>query len=564
MIAMILALTAGAVELTTPDDSQEALSVALQAELARNTEDLSLPGAPKVYHLRYQLLILDQVDIEASLGSLVHIGTDPYNALGVELRIGDPHFDNTGFGGWQNGFDRAGLPVDVTDYSIHLDAWQISDRAYKEAVEQYARKTAQFTPPIEYPGDYTLTGKVEFREDPAEAGSAQELRDLAVRLSQGMRADLEPLERGSVFVGHEAGSLWTVDTEGTDVRRAVSETTFRAVAHHRADDGMLLTDHRLWTAKSPEGLPGEGQMLHDTQEMTSQLITLSMEPVLDEEYVGPVIFEDSAAIDLFRYLLIAQVEGTPAEVPFDSFFGELGADKDPIRIGRRVLPPGWTVHDDPLTDPGHPASFSHDWEGTPAEDVELVTDGIVRTVLMSRIPRKGIDGTNGHGRGFLAQKAEGRAAMMEVESPIQASTAKLRKKALKLAKAYGRDYILVVSRLQEPSIRAVGSSSFFYGLDEGSLPPPVSVTRIYADGTKPERLRGASFAGIQRFVLRDILAAGPQRTGTFMASTDGFGGLGPTEGMPTWLSAPDVLVGEVEIVPAPGDPQDVPILTPRR
>jgi hypothetical protein len=148
--------------------------------------------------------------------------------------------------------------------------------------------------------------------------------------------------------------------------------------------------------------------------------------------------------------------------------------------------------------------------------------------------------------------------MMQVTGPKPESPSKLRKKAFKLAKAYGRDYIMVVGRLQEPSIRGLGST-FFYGLEEGSLPPPVSIERVYADGHS-DILRGASFTGIERFVLRDIVAAGPQREGLFMASTRGYGGLGPTEGMPTYLSAPDVLVGEVEIVPAPGDPQDVPLI----
>ena len=555
----LLAVNAGAVELGTPSDQPDALVAALRAELARNTEDLSLPGAPDVYHLRYQLLILDQVDAEASFGSLVHANTEPYNALGVELRIGDPVFDNTGFGGWQNGFDRAGLPVHVTDYSIHLDAWHITDRAYKEAVEQYARKTAQFTPPKEYPGDYTLTGRVQFREDPATVGDAQSLQDLAVEISDAMHLDSEPLEFGTVFVGHEAGSLWTIDTEGTEVRQAKTETTFRAAAHARMEDGMLVSDHRLWTVKTPDQLPSPEVMVQEARSMASDLAALNGARVMEEEYVGPVIFERAAAIDLFRYLLIRQVEGTPAEVPFDSFFGELGANKDPVRVGRRVLPPEWSVHDDPTLDVSHPASFAYDWEGTPAKNVDLVQDGIVRTVLMSRIPRKGIDGTNGHGRGFLAQKAEGRAAMMEVTAPKQDTSTKLVKRALKLAKSYGRDYIMVVSRLQEPSIRGLGGNGFFYGLEEGSLPPPVSVKRVFADGSFVT-FRGASFAGIERFVLRDIAAAGPQREGTFMASTDGYGGLGPTEGMPTWMSAPDVLVGEIEIVPSPGDPQDVPLL----
>jgi hypothetical protein len=32
--------------------------------------------------------------------------------------------------------------------------------------------------------------------------------------------------------------------------------------------------------------------------------------------------------------------------------------------------------------------------------------------------------------------------------------------------------------------------------------------------------------------------------------------------MPTWLSAPMVVIGEMELVPESGDPRDVPVVPP--
>ena len=116
--------------------------------------------------------------------------------------------------------------------------------------------------------------------------------------------------------------------------------------------------------------------------MASALFEIAEAPALDQEYVGPVIFEDGAALDLFRYLLVTQLQGTPPEVPFDSFFGELGGSRnDAVRLKRRVLPIGWSVSDDPERDSSHPSSFHYDAEGTPASDVSLVEDGIVRFTI---------------------------------------------------------------------------------------------------------------------------------------------------------------------------------------
>ena len=187
----------------------------LKAQLERNVAELALPEAPPVYHLRYALLDMGQVDVLASLGSLVHASASPYKALGVDVRVGSPELDNTGFGGWQDGFGRTGLPVELTERALATAAWRLTDGAYKQAVEQYARKTAAWTPPPDHPGDYTLTGPVTADLGVATAEpSPDRLSELAVSLSAELRSD-PPLLRGEVYVGHEAGSLRIIDTEGT-------------------------------------------------------------------------------------------------------------------------------------------------------------------------------------------------------------------------------------------------------------------------------------------------------------------------------------------------------------
>ena len=76
--------------------------------------------------------------------------------------------------------------------------------------------------------------------------------------------------------------------------------------------------------------------------------------------------------------------------------------------------------------------------------------------------------------------------------------------------------------------------------------------------------RGAAVGGVPRRILRDRRAAGPATTGSCMAPVRGSpGSLGATEGMPTELTAPSVLVGEVELVAVAGDPMAVPVLPPR-
>jgi len=552
--ALLIGLLAGSPVLAAePEDS--ALQDTLVDALDTHTDRLSLgDDAPPIYHLRYHLVDLDQRDVVASLGHLVREGDDPYHRLAVELRVGEPGFDNTGFGGWENGFAGTGLPRELTPHALRLAAWRITDTAYKQAVEQHARKEAQFTPPDDYPGDYTLIDAV-VHDEPRPTVGERDLVALAEHLSATF-ADTPGVEVGDVHIGHESGLHTIVDSGGHRVVRPMQETTVRAVLHVRCDDGLLLTDSLIWSVRDPADLPDRATMRAQVDQMTADLLELSQAPVLSEEVVGPVVFHGDAAVDLYRYLLVPQLEGTPAEVPFESWLGDLGAPgAGTVRLGRRVLPPGWSVVDDPTRAPEHPSTFTHDYEGTPTQSVELVTDGIVLDLAMSRVPRNDLRETNGHARGSLSTRLSGRLAQTTVQADRARSRKKLHKSALKLARAYGRDWYIRVERLQDPAIR----EGWFDDSDE-ALPRPVRMVKVYADG-RQELLRGGRFSGVQRFALRDIAQAGPSVSATFLMPPEpGGSNWSPTGGLPALMRAPEVVVGELEVLPTPPDSNEAPLL----
>jgi hypothetical protein len=539
----------------------EALTRAVQDEISRAMVELSLPDSPPIYHLRAKLALMEQRGALASFGGLVYENRAPHVALGVEVRVGTPAFDNTGFGGWQDGFRIRGLPHEPTERAIRLDTWRVLDRAYKDAVEQYSRKEAQAVLPPDYPGDYTLTGAVTHDGGKATLTGSDGLVSLAQQLSSVFR-EVSGLERGEVHLGQEAGMVRIFDTEGSDVRMPMTETTLRAVAHLRTDDGMRLTDQRLWTVRTPEDLPAVEVMEAEVRELARGLTELADAETFRDEYVGPVVFEGEAAADLFRWMLLPQLEGTPPEIPFDTIVGDISSGSGGARLSRRVLPSGWTVDDDPSAFPDHPGFLTHDWEGTPVSAVQLVEDGIVRDLLMSRVPRKGMDGTNGHGRGGLSQRAVGKSTFTTVTPPKALSARALRKRALKLAASYGHDHVMEVRRIQDPATRLLGDPSAWMSEDTRGVAPPVAVYRVYADG-REERLRGARFVSVERWALRDIVAAGRPVVRDYLSALDGDdSGMGPTGGKPCRMVAPSVIVGELELVPAPGDAAAARLLAP--
>ncbi len=530
----------------------------LEGAIARHLTALHLPDAPRIYHLRYRLFQLEGVSAEVHAGEVVLSEPFVQNQIGVEVRVGSPSFDNTGFGGWQDGFESASLPAELTPHALDLAAWRLTDRAYKAAVEHHARKTAQWTPPADHPGDYTLTDPIR------DEGAAPTVPDqdalVALAVAASAAVGLHPaLLNTSAHLGAEAGTEWIVDSEGTAGRRAVSEVSLRVAASVRADDGMLLTDQRLWTASSLKGLPPQDAIAASAAAMGQDLLARAAHAPLANEYVGPVRFDGAAAVDLFRALLVDQVEGTPSEIPFETWLGDIGEAGAAVRLGRRVLPSGWHVVDDASLRPDMPFAGPYDAEGRRIEPVTLVEDGIVRDLLMTRTPRNGVDG-NGHARGWPGTAPRARVHHLVVTPPRRASPRALHLAAVRAAKAYGEDRYLLIRRLEEPAIPPLTDPDRA-GASE-VLPRPVDAVWVDARGNQTP-VRNLAFAGVVRWVLRDILAAGADVQSTWMAPFAGDSAtMGPTEGLATSARVPAIVVGEMELVPLTSDPADKPRILP--
>jgi hypothetical protein len=569
-VVAVLSLAAAGAIAAEPD--ADVVAAALRAAVRDAAEHLHFeaptagsPATDAPWHVRGKLVRIQATSGEAADGGLLAWRDEPVARVGVEIRVGGPTWDNTGFGGWRDGFVAAGVPVglgpDLVDRrGLDLALWRASDAAYKDAVEQLARKDAQATPPPGHVADYEVGHTHAAAEPVVEAPTWSALRDTLVALSAAVGAG-DGVDRSAAFLGWERGALWVEDTEGTSIRRGLSDGALRVVLEARAPDGQRAWLDRLWMFRDVDDLPSEEVLVEQARATAAWARRVASADPIEEEYVGPVLFEGEAAADLFRYLLLPQVLGTPAPIPFDTVFGAIGGGGGAARVGRRVLPGGWSVVDDPtatLDGPApHPGAYRYDAEGTPAVGAEVVRDGVVARLLMTRTPRPGYEGTStGHGRLTLDARAEARPTLSVVTPPRALPDAALRRAAIRAAAAYGRDWVLVVRHLQDPGVRTWSDRDGWVAASEQPLPPPVAVSRVYADG-REELLRGARFGGVDRWVLRDLIAAGKPVVRDYYDATDGeFASLGALSGTPARITAPSVLVGELEVVPDSGDPRD--------
>ncbi|MFT4979844.1 MAG: hypothetical protein ACI8S6_005756 [Myxococcota bacterium] len=542
MIALLLGLLVGRAE------ADPAIMAAAEAELER-AMSLKLPDQPSPYLVSIEVLDGNVATTMSSFGGTVTDSQRPHRSMRAEVRVGDYKLDNSNFNasfGERGGIISRDLPHEAVPAALRRELWLALDRAYKGATEQMAAKMASLEgrPPSELPDLLRIDPLVTEPVAPVDV-DAERIRTITTALTARLAA-AGGMEEADSIARDWQGVRILCSSEGHRAWLPTGYTVVRIEGVTRAPDGSRLRDSRSWVARTPDDLPPLDEMLAEVDEMARWLALLREAPI-EEDYLGPVVFAPEAAVELFRQVMLNEITGTPpsTEAP-DEFM-----DPTPLpsaRLGRRLLPEGWTVTDDPSR-PGHAGSYTHDHEGVPAQPVSLVEDGVVRDLLMSRIPRKDVVGPNGHGRAIGLDRRVGLPSVAVVRPRRSKKMRKLERRGQTLARQAGRDYVLVIGMMEPPALAEDFRISFS---GEGPLPGitrPLEAWRLYPDG-RTEPVRGLEFIGVDRRTLRDIALAGPlSEPADLMDAAPGSGrySVGSVGGLPTTWSAPAVVITEMEL-----------------
>lgn len=533
-----------------PPAAVATFTAAAETELERALE-MRLPDQPAPYLVSFELLDGNVATAEASFGALVNTSAGPYRQVRTEVRVGDYHLDNGNFEGdfgSDSGVRSRLLPHDPVLLAFRRELWLSADESYKGAAQQLSDKlAARQGVQREYTDDlYRVDPLVTPPLRPAAVDEAA-LDAMVQALSATLRG--HGFEEGTAIARDWQGVRTLVSNEGHRASIPTGFTVVRVEAVARAEDGARLRDIRSFVAASPDGLPSLDEMQAEIEEMAAWLEDLRDAPV-EDDYLGPVLFQGQAAMELFRQLLAPEMSGTPQ--PERPSMGFEAPDAVPTaRLGRRLLPEGWRVVDDPLAAEAAnlPGGYLHDFEGVPAQAVTVVEDGVTRDLLMSRVPREGFDGSNGHGRSLGNDRRVAVPASVTVDPPRTRAMARLERKGLALARDTVQPYLLVIGQLTPPAMDEDFRIAFSGDAPLPGLTAPLEAWRLYPDGTT-EPVRGLEFVGVDRRALRDIVLTGrrnppigvmdappgPQRSS-----------IGPIGGLPSSWAVPDVLISELEL-----------------
>jgi hypothetical protein len=284
-----------------------------------------------------------------------------------------------------------------------------------------------------------------------------------------------------------------------------------------------------------------------------------------EDYNGPVLFEGAAGAQIFAEVLGKNLAAVRR--PAGGRGGASGASELEGRIGARVLPDSFDVTDDPTVKEwrGRPlfGSYGVDREGVPPKPLHLVEKGVLKGYLLTRQPVRGFEGSNGHGRLPGGSGATAGIGNLFVSSSEAVPSAELKKKLIQLIQARGKDYGILVRKMDFPSSGSLDEVRRMLSAAQGGRPVsmPILVYKVFPDG-REEMVRGLWFRGLNVRSLKDILAAGDDlQPFDFMDSPQVFALIGGSSfTSEACVVAPSILIDDLELHPAEEELPKLPIV----
>jgi hypothetical protein len=563
---------------------REEILSAMESELQRSIQQLALGDLARPYYIEYILQVRRATTAHAVLGTIEDIDSGTRATITVRVRVGGERFDNTNFFDVSLGFFGSSddeesfknriIPFELSTQGrttdiLRRELWLATDACYKQAVEVYAKKESTLKNRLrrDTTWDFFLMpgGGERVDASPFTNVSVTEIRERVERLSAVFRAH-PTIYQSRVGMEVIPKETFYVNSEGRRLHKTESTVGIEVIATTQADDGMPLAQTYAVYGSKLNDLPSVDSLERATRAVAVRLVAQRTAPTI-EAYSGPVLFEGRAAGGIIGQYFAPNLVAQRPPLSEGGFSTNDRSMAFQNKIGARVLPEFLTVRDRPSVSRigSQPVcgSYSIDDEATPAQDVLLVENGYLRTLLSSRVPTKRIQGSNGHQRGGGTMFSVLEFSSRERKHTL--SRAELKARLLKLVKDRDLPFGIIVRTTMDQNLLFTGiirqlGSDLPVSQGEGKL-GLLEAYRVYPDG-REELIRGVEAAGLAAATFKDIIAVSNTPTvHSFLAPSviPSFISGGAAYMLSSVVS-PDILFEDLEVRPLEGDMPKPPVL----
>ena len=497
---------------------------------ATSDADKQLPP----YFLSYSVADASSVSIRAQFGAVVDSSSNHVRVADVQIRLGTPALDNTHGEHRASAVNTLQLPIVDDREALARTLWQATNTGYGIALDNFLRvkteaqvraKEEDNSPDFSQEAPQTHIGKLAPQVVVDRAVWERRVRELSK-----IFGEFPDVYQNAVLLTVQNETDYFVSSEGSELVAPHVMARLVVIAATRADDGMDLFRDQTFEAETADGLPSQPQLEAAMRELGKSLEALRKAPVT-EPFDGPAILSGRASAVFFHEVLGHRLEGQRQR-------GDEEGQTFTKEVGKPVLPDFLSVSDDPTItkfgDTWLSGTYEYDDEGEKARRVDLISDGVLKTFLMSRLPIASFGNSNGHGRSETGHVPTGRQGNLIVSSTNKESEADLRSQLIEEAKKQNKPYGLLFEDI---------SSGF--AVTQRSSPQafqviPLVVWRVYVDGRPAELVRGVSIVGTPLAAMKRIVATG-DKSEVFNGECGAESGTVPVSAV-----APAMLVSEIE------------------
>jgi len=561
----------------TPIQVSEPLLGAMEEEITRGM-GLRMGGLEAPYFIQDTVEDNEQLSITAELGSVLGIERTHHRPLRVEVRVGSELLDNSNAAfqvshGGGAFVDLATLPVDNDFWALRHFLWLATDQAYKGALDAMGKKKAALNATVrnEVIPDFSDVEHLKILQKTERAKVDEKEWAARIRSLSEVFLAYPRVYDSSVSLEAVQSVVHLVNSESTSIKVPENLYLVRVHATTQADDGMPLYDGTVVPRLHLAEL-GEADLKRSVEDVAQHLTELAKAP-RGERYIGPVLFEPYAAAQVVAEVLGAHLPesrrpvtdpGRALPIPLSEFDG---------RIGSRVLPEWMSLVDDPQAKEWHgeplAGGYEFDMEGVAPVPLTLVENGILKTYLMTRMPVRGLETSNGRARlpgPFFTYLA--RISNLMVKTSRAEPLTAVKQKLIEAVKQQGKPYGIIVRKTDYPSAGSyaeVERQMVLAARTSAGRPvsTPLLVYRVYPDG-REELVRGLRFHSLTARTFRDILSASSEQAVFSFLDTGaplGFPG-GSNYLVPCSVVSPGLLFEEIELESGEEERPMLPLVTP--
>jgi TldD protein len=527
----------------------------MKSELQRNLQVLKKEKMPP-YFISYSI---DHVRTQSAYSSFGALASkfDVSNAnLTIAVRVGSFTQDNTHEirGDTIARFQKylaipKKAPIEGSPQSLKVILWQGTDEAYKDAVEMLSKVKS----------DKTL--KVTEEDTSNDFSEVKPSISIGEPLSIGF--DLEKwagrvcdysapfrkypyILRAYASVTSEVRTKYFVNTDGSEILAPLNYMRLAISATAKADDGMELPLYLSYFGYRESDLPDEKKVMADIEGMIKTLASLRSAPMVDP-YTGPALLSGKASGVFFHEILGHRLEGHRQK-------SENEGQTFKKKVNQPVLPDFISVIFDPtireLQGSWLSGYYQFDDEGTKAERVVAIENGILKSFLMTRSPIQGFPKSNGHARSQPGKKPVSRQSNLIVTSNKQLTEKELRDELIRELRSQGKSFGLFFKEIQG------GLTTTGRLMPNAFSVQPLVVYKVYVDGRPDELVRGVDLIGTPLATFEKIEATGKE-----LQTFNGMCGA-ESGSVPVSAVSPSILVAQIEVQKKPKSQDRLPVLPP--